>query len=55
MPYIMVGATEDINAINEQQKQTLTTLYPIVTNDPDIKPINKTIFKRLFHPKWKKM
>ena len=48
MPYIMVGATEDINAINEQQKQTLTTLYPIVTNDPDIKPINKTIFKRLF-------
>ena len=48
MPYIMVGATEDINAISEQQKNTLMTLYPIITNDPDIKPVNKTIFKRLY-------
>ena len=48
MPYIMVGATEDINAISEQQKQTLMALYPIITNDPEIKPVNKSIFKRLY-------
>jgi hypothetical protein len=48
MPYIMVWATEDINAINEQQKSTLMALYPIITNDPDIKPVNKAIFKRLY-------
>jgi len=48
MPYIMVGATEDINAINEKDKNTLTMLYPIITNDPEIKPVNKAIFKRLY-------
>lgn len=48
MPYIMVWASEDINAISEQQKQTLMTLYPIITNDPEIKPVNKSIFKRLY-------
>lgn len=48
MPYIMVWATEDINAINEQTKNSLMTLYPIITNDPDIKPVNKAIFKRLY-------
>lgn len=48
MPYIMVGASEDINAIGEQQKNTLMTLYPIITNDPEIKPVNKAIFKRLY-------
>lgn len=48
MPYIMVGATEDINAISEQQKNTLMMLYPIITNDPEIKPVNKSIFKRLY-------
>ena len=48
MPYIMVGASEDINAISEQQKNTLMTLYPIITNDPEIKPVNKSIFKRLY-------
>lgn len=48
MPYIMVWATEDINAINEKDKNTLTMLYPIITNDPDVKPVNKAIFKRLY-------
>lgn len=48
IPYIMVGATEDINAISEQQKSTLMALYPIITNDPEIKPVNKSIFKRLY-------
>ena len=48
MPYIMVGATEDINAINEKDKNTLMALYPIITNDPEIKPVNKAIFKRLY-------
>ena len=48
MPYIMVWATEDINAISEQQKANLITLYPIITNDPEIKPVNKSIFKRLY-------
>jgi hypothetical protein len=23
-------------------------LYPIITNDPEIKPVNKAIFKRLY-------
>ena len=44
----MVGATEDINAINEKDKNTLMALYPIITNDPEIKPVNKAIFKRLY-------
>ena len=48
MPYIMVWATEDINAINEQQKNNLMALYPIIVNDPEIKPVNKAIFKRLY-------
>ena len=48
MPYIMVWATEDINAINEKDKNTLMMLYPIITNDPEIKPVNKAIFKRLY-------
>ena len=48
MPYILVWASEDVNAISEQQKQTLMTLYPIITNDPEIKPVNKAIFKRLY-------
>ena len=48
MPYIMVGATEDINALNEKDKNTLMMLYPIITNDPEIKPVNKAIFKRLY-------
>ena len=48
MPYILVGASEDINAISEQQKNTLMMLYPIITQDPEIKPVNKSIFKRLY-------
>ena len=48
MPYILVWATEDINAISEQQKNTLMMLYPIITNDPEIKSVNKSIFKRLY-------
>ena len=48
MPYIMVWATEDINAIKEQDKANLMALYPIVTQDPDVKPVNKAIFKRLY-------
>lgn len=48
MPYILVWATEDINAINEKDKNTLMALYPIITNDPEIKPVNKAIFKRLY-------
>lgn len=48
MPYILVGATEDINAINEKDKNTLMVLYPIITNDPEVKPVNKAIFKRLY-------
>ena len=48
MPYVMVWATEDINAMNEQQKNNLMALYPIITNDPEIKPVNKAIFKRLY-------
>ena len=48
MPYILVGATEDVNALNEKDKNTLMMLYPIITNDPEIKPVNKAIFKRLY-------
>ena len=48
MPYIMVWATEDINAISEKDKNNLMMLYPIITNDPEIKPVNKAIFKRLY-------
>lgn len=48
MPYIMVGATEDINAIKEKDKASLMALYPIITQDPDVKPVNKAIFKRLY-------
>ena len=48
MPYIMVWATEDINAINEKDKNTLMMLYPMIVNDPEIKPVNKAIFKRLY-------
>lgn len=48
MPYIMVWATEDINAIKEQDKANLMALYPIITQDPDVKPVNKAIFKRLY-------
>ena len=48
MPYIMVWATEDINAIKEQDKANLMALYPIITQDPEIKPVNKAIFKRLY-------
>jgi hypothetical protein len=48
MPYIMVGASEDINAIKEQDKANLMALYPIITQDPDVKPVNKAIFKRLY-------
>ena len=48
MPYIMVRASEDINAIKEKDKNTLMMLYPIITNDPEIKPVNKAIFKRLY-------
>jgi hypothetical protein len=48
MPYILVGATEDINAMNEKDKNTLMVLYPIITNDPEVKPVNKAIFKRLY-------
>ena len=48
MPYVLVWATEDINALNEKDKNTLMMLYPIITNDPEIKPVNKAIFKRLY-------
>ena len=48
MPYILIWASEDINAINEKDKNTLMALYPIITNDPEIKPVNKAIFKRLY-------
>ena len=48
MPYIMVWASEDINAISEKDKNNLMMLYPIITNDPEIKPVNKAIFKRLY-------
>ena len=48
MPYILVWASEDINAINEKDKNNLMMLYPIITNDPEIKPVNKAIFKRLY-------
>ena len=44
----MVGATEDINAMKEKDKNTLTMLYPMIVNDPEIKPVNKAIFKRLY-------
>ena len=41
MPYIMVWATEDINAISEKDKNNLMMLYPIITfPDPEIpKPV----------------
>ena len=48
MPYVLVWAAEDINALNEKDKNTLMMLYPIITNDPEIKPVNKAIFKRLY-------
>ena len=48
MPYIMVWASEDINAMNEKDKNTLMMLYPMIVNDPEIKPVNKSIFKRLY-------
>ena len=34
--------------MNEKDKNTLMALYPIITNDPEIKPVNKAIFKRLY-------
>ena len=48
MPYIMVWASEDINAMNEKDKNSLMALYPIIANDPEAKPVNKAIFKRLY-------
>ena len=48
MPYVLVWAAEDINALNEKDKNTLMMLYPIITNDPEINPVNKAIFKRLY-------
>lgn len=34
--------------MKEQDKNALMMLYPIITNDPQIKPVNKSIFKRLY-------
>ena len=48
MPYIMVWASEDISAMREKDKNTLMMLYPMIINDPEIKPVNKAIFKRLY-------
>jgi hypothetical protein len=34
--------------MNEKDKNTLMMLYPMIVNDPEIKPVNKAIFKRLY-------
>ena len=49
IPYIMIGTTDDIMAVNEKQKQYLNMLYPQVTADPEMPVVCKNIFKRLVH------
>jgi hypothetical protein len=49
VPYIMVWSKDDINAINEQQKNYLNVLYPIITADPLTPEVSKNIFKRLVY------
>ena len=45
----MIGTTDDINAVNEQQKQYLNMLYPQIVADPETPVVSKAIFKRLVH------
>jgi len=49
IPYIMIGTTDDINAVNEKQKQYLNLLYPQITADQTTPEVSKNIFKRLVH------
>lgn len=49
MPYIMIGTNDDINAVNEKQKQYLNMLYPQIVADPEMPTVCKNIFKRLVH------
>ena len=48
-PYIMIGAADDIMALNEQQKSYLNMLYPQIMADPKMKEVSKRIFARLVH------
>jgi hypothetical protein len=45
----MIGTTDDINAINEKQKQYLNLLYPQIVADQTTPEVSKNIFKRLVH------
>ena len=49
MPYIMIGTNDDINAVNEKQKQYLNLLYPQIVADMEMPVVCKNIFKRLVH------
>jgi hypothetical protein len=45
----MIGSNDDINAINEQQKNYLNVLYPQISADLEMPDVCKRIFKRLVH------
>jgi len=49
IPYIMVANADDINAINERQKQYLNVMNPQIQANPTIPQVSKDIFQRLVH------
>jgi len=49
MPYVMVWSAEDMMALNENQKNYLNQLYPIISNDQNLHETSKNIFKRLVY------
>lgn len=49
VPYIMIGTNDDINAVNEQQKQYINMIYPQIVADPETPAICKKLFRRLAH------
>lgn len=51
MPYILVWSTEDVNAINEQQKAYLNSLFPMISADQSMKQVCRDIFERLCYRK----
>lgn len=47
IPYIMVWSSDDIDAMNEKQKQYINLMYPQVMADQSLNPVCKNIFQRL--------
>lgn len=45
-PYINVSTKSDLEAMNEKQKAYWNATLPIILNDPDVKPINRSFAKR---------